>query len=103
MSEGEERIDAVGARKTREPGRKIDDAERGAARGRGTLPCEQHGERGGIELRERRAIDFGRACRDARQTRVEPGLRALVGQGCGRLETAARGLIAHDALPLASC
>ena len=91
MSEREERIDAVGSRETDEPGRKIDDAERGAARGRGALPCEHHGERGGIELRERRAIDFCRACCDARQTRVERGLRALVGQGRGRLETAARG------------
>ena len=89
MSEGEQRVDAIGSRKTDEPGRKIDDAERGAARGGCALPCEQHGERGRIELRERRAIDFGRARSDARQTRFERGLRALVGQRRGRLKTAA--------------
>src|SRR4051794_6495751 len=46
MSEGEERVDAIGLRETGKPGGKVDDAEGSAARGGRALPCEQHGERG---------------------------------------------------------
>ena len=89
MSEGKERVDAIGLRETGKPGGKVDDTERSAARGGRALPCEQHGERGRIELPQRRAIDFRRAGGDARKTRLERRLRALVGQRRGRLKSAA--------------
>ena len=97
MSEGEERIYAIGLRETGKPGGKVDDGERCSARRCRTLPCEQHGKRRRIELLERRAIHFGRARGDPRQTRVERVSCALVRERRGGFEAT------HDALPLASC
>jgi len=68
MSEGEERVYAIGLRKTGKPGGKIDDNQRRAARRGRAFPREQHGERRRIELLERRAIHLGCARSDPRQT-----------------------------------
>src|SRR5579859_5232807 len=100
MSPGvvDERVDAVGAREAGELRGEIEDVEGRAARFGGTLPCKQYGERGRIELRQRRAIDGGRTRADARKTVRERGLRARDGQRGPCFEAA------HDAcLPEASC
>jgi len=97
MSEGEERVYAIGLRETGKPGGKVDDGERRAASRCRALPREQHGERRRVELLERRAIDFGRARGDPRQTRVERASCALVRERRGGFEAT------HDALPFASC
>jgi len=97
MSEGEEPIYAIGLRETGKPGGKVDDGERRSASRCRALPREQHGEGRRIELLERRAIHFGRARGDPRQTRVERVSCALVRERRGGFEAT------HDALPLASC
>jgi len=69
MSRGDEGIDAVGLRETGETSRQIDDLERGTACLGGTLPREEDGQRGRIELRERCAVH-------ARRARSSQGQRA---------------------------
>src|SRR5689334_19144058 len=109
MSYGDEGIDTVGLCETGQPRREVDDDERRAARARRALPCEQHGKRRRIELRECRAVDRRRAAADARETGLERGLRARVGQGAagfervdGRAHRRADEVV-HDCLPFASC
>ena len=97
MSEGEERVYAIGLRKTGKPGGKVDDNQRRAARCGRAFPREQDGERRRIELLERRAIHFGCARGNPRQTRVECASGAVVRERRGGFEAT------HDALPLASC
>src|ERR1700722_20417116 len=97
MSEGEERIYAIGLRETGKPGGKVDDGERGTACRCRALPREQEGEHRRIELFERRAIHFGRTRCNPRQTRVERASCALVRERRGGFKAT------HDVLPLASC
>ena len=80
MSRRQQRVDAIGLRKTGKPGGKIDDFQRRAVRAGRALPREQHRERGRIELRERRAIDAARAARDALEPGRKRGARARVSQ-----------------------
>src|SRR5258708_28191818 len=80
MSRRQQGVDAVGLCNAGETSRQVDDLERGAARLGGTLPREQDGKRGRVELRERRAIHAVRARSDALQTRLQRCFRALVGQ-----------------------
>ncbi|MEA3130099.1 MAG: hypothetical protein QOF46_1894 [Paraburkholderia sp.] len=105
MSRRNKGIDAVGLCEAGETSRQIDNLELDAACLSGTLPREQHGQRGRIELRERRAIHAVRACGNALQTRRERGFRALVGQRRTSFEAVRDGVqhLAHDCFPAASC
>lgn len=105
MSRRQQRIDAVGLRKTGKASRQIEDLEGGAASLSGSLPCEEHGERRRIELRKRRAIDSARARGNPLETRRKRGIRARVGQRRATRKTICDGAqhFAHDCLPAASC
>ena len=102
-------IDAVGLCEAGETSRQIDDLERGATCLSGTLPREEDGQRGRVELRKRCAVHAIRARRDALQTRRERGIRARVGQRRTGFEAAGDGTGfdvhrgVHDCLPAASC
>lgn len=97
MELAEQLVDAVDVREADELRGQIEDLERAAALTRGTAPRQQHGQRGRIEMREMRAVDFARTVRDTLEPRRERVARAREGQRLAGIEAR------HEACPDASC